>query len=103
MELSDSNMYIEKHDNMFEIRIQMPDGSRNYLHRIERELQSAIIVMELLDEHSIDHMNLIITSDGSYYRIVVNIKDCNDDYHRFHSRKLNLNDALYERMQLLTD
>ena len=102
MELNEGNTYITKHDDrLYCINIEMPDGSRNYLHHKAVDLESAIIVRELINECSIDHMNMAIIGEDQYYRVIVNIADCNGDKHRFHSRKLNLNDAVYERMQLL--
>lgn len=101
MKLDTGNMYITEHGPMFTVNIQMPDGSRNFLHHKEMDLDSAILIRELIEECSIDHMNIAIIPEDQYYRLVANIKDCNGDGHRFHSRKLNLNDAVYERMQLL--
>jgi len=102
MELNVGNTFITKHGKFYTVNIQMPDGSRNFLHHKELGLESALIVRELVEECSIDHMNLNIIEEDKYYRLVANIKDCNGDEHRFHSRKLNLNDVVYERMQLLT-
>lgn len=101
MQLNESNVYITTHKEGYSVNIQMPDGSRNYLHHSELNLESAIIVKELVQECSIEHLNLSIITDDGYYRLILNIKDCNDDVHRFHSRKLNLNDVIFERMQLL--
>lgn len=101
MEVNDGNTYITEHKEGYSLNIQMPDGSRNYLHYTCKDLESAIIVRELINECSIDHMNLIIGKDEGYYRLYLNINDCNGDFHKFHSRKLNLNDVVYERMQML--
>ena len=101
MELTEANTYITSDHKGFNINIEMPDGSRNYLHHRVQEIESAIIVRELILENSIDHMNLRLVFDEGYYRIYVTIEDANKDRHVFHSRKLNLNDAIYERMQLI--
>lgn len=103
MEINTGNTFITVHGNLYTVNIQMPDGSRNYLHHKEVSLESAIIVRELLEECSIDHMNTTIIPEDGYYRLIVNIADCNDDKHKFHSRKLNLNDVIFERMQLLNN
>jgi len=100
MKLTDSNVYIVAHGGQYTVNIQMPDGSRNYLHSKQMDLDSAIITKELIDEQDIDHMSIIIRNDGQYYRLVAVIK-CNDEVEEFHSRKLNLNDVIYERMQIL--
>ena len=100
MKLTVSNTYITAHRGGFVVNIQMPDGSRNYLHCKQMDLESAIVTRELIEEQDIDHMNIIIRPDGSYFRLIAIIK-INDDVEEFHSRKLNLNDVVYERMALL--
>lgn len=105
MNLSSVNTHVVENPRGYEIRIGMPDGSRNFLHGGTVDLDSAIILMELLDGCSIDHLNLTIIRHPSYpkyYQLIANIEDCNKTKHRFHSRALNLNDVLFERMQLLT-
>jgi len=102
MKLTVSNTYIIAHGDGFTVNIDMPDGSRNYLHSKSTDLESAIIDRELIEDMDIDHMNLKLIVDEEYYRLQLKIKDVNDDYHVFHGRKVNLNDAIFERMQLLT-
>ncbi|MGI0057333.1 MAG: hypothetical protein ACREAK_08170 [Nitrosarchaeum sp.] len=101
MKISLSNTYIIAHGGGFTVNIEMPDGSRNYLHSEPFDLDSAIITRELIEEQDIDHMNLLIRVELGYYRLVAVLKN-NDESVEFHSRKLNLNDVVYERMQLLT-
>lgn len=84
----------------FTVRIYMPDGSRNYVHSKDMDLESAIITRELIIDQSIDHVNIVVRRDGDYYRLVVVLK-LNDDTEEFHSRKLNLNDVVFERNQLI--
>ncbi len=107
MKLTDSNVFIMKHGPKYHrICIAMPDGSRNYLHcDIEMELQTAVenrdvLVNErLVNNYLIDEGNIRIIPDGTYYRLFVVVG--NSPQLDFHSRKLNVNDAVYERMQLL--
>ena len=104
MEVNAGNTQIVRKSSMFELRIYMPDGSRNYLHANHLTLEDALVSRELTDEITLDHMNVGIIPDGEYYRVVTKIGVNNDETDvRFHSRKLNLNDAVYERMQLLND
>lgn len=102
MEINAGNTHIVKNEKFFELRIYMPDGSRNYLHAKCLTLEDALVSRELVDEITLDHMNIGIIEDGKYYRIVTKIGVNHDETDvRFHSRKLNLNDVVYERMQLL--
>lgn len=103
MKFTDSNLYITEHGLGYTINIQMPDGSRNYLHtKFYKDLTTAIFHKnELIKNFVISNDNVIgIIRDEKYYRIIVSFRGDFGQV-RFHSRKLNLNDAIYERMQLL--
>ena len=103
MKFTESNLYITEHGVGYSLNIQMPDGSRNYLHtKPYKELNTAIFHQtEIIKKHAIQNEHAIgIISDKKYFRIIVSFKG-DFGVARFHSRKLNLNDALYERMQLL--
>ena len=102
MQLNEGNTFITEHDKGYIVNIQMPDGSRNSLHCKVQDLESTIITREMIMENSIDHMNIIIERVDKYFRLLVAVKDCNSETVVFHSRKLNLNDVVYERMQLLS-
>lgn len=102
MKLDSGNTYIAKHGDGYSINIVMPDGSRNYLHNTQIDLMSAIVIREIIEDQCIDHMNLLIREERGYYRLVAVLK-FNEDVVEFHSRLLNLNDVVYERMQLLTE
>ena len=82
----------------------MPDGSRNYLHtKFYEELKKTIYLKnELIENFAIRNDAVIgIIKDEKYYRIIISFQREDFGQVRFHSRKLNLNDALFERMQLL--
>ena len=103
MKFTDSNLYITEHGLGFTLNIRMPDGSRNYLHtNLYRDLATVIFHKdELIKNFMIRNDAVIgIIKDEKYYRIIISFEG---DFGkaRFHSRKLNLNDAIYERMQLL--
>lgn len=101
MRLTKKNTYIAKHEDGYSIFIEIPDGSRNYLHCKKTDLESAIIIQDLLFDTTIEESNLEIIVDESYYRLHAKIKNINEDVTKFHSRKLNLNDVLNERQLLL--
>ena len=100
MKLTQANTYLTAHHGKFAVNIQMPDGSRNHLHSRAMDLQSAIATRDLIEDQDIDHVNLLVRPDGSYFRLIAIMK-INDDLEEFHSRKLNLNDVIYERAALL--
>lgn len=105
MNINFSNTYISKHENKFAVHIEMPDGSRNYLHCKIMDLESAIVTRELIDGQSIDHMSLLIKKHvkyPKYYQLIANL-NCNDEVEEFHSRALNVNDAVSERMRLIQE
>lgn len=102
MKLDESNLKLFKHDKGHCLKIVMPDGSDNYLHlQLFNDVNSMLMYRDLLLEQEIYLQDIEVKEDGSYYRIWVTLKDCNSDSYQFHSRKLNLNDAVYERMQIL--
>lgn len=82
--------------------IMMPDGSRNYLHTtLQMPINDVFVCRDLLLEQEFSQQEIEIKQDESYFRLQVNLKDCNGTIYDFHSRKLNLNDAVFERMQLV--
>jgi hypothetical protein len=91
-----------KHDQGHTLKIIMPDGSDNYLHlQLYNDVDSMLLIRDLLLEQEIYSNDIHINEDGTYYRIWLKLKDANDDEYVFHSRKLNLNDVVFERMQLI--
>ena len=102
MDLDESNLKLMKHEKGHTLKIIMPDGSENYLHlQLYNDVNSMAMIRDLLLEQSIYIQDIEIKEDETYYRLFVTLKDCNNDVYDFHSRKLNLNDAVYERMQLI--
>ena len=102
MKLDESNLKVFKHDKGHCLKIIMPDGSDNYLHlQVFNDVHSILLMRDLLLEQEIYENDLQVKEDGTYYRLWLNLKDCNGDEYPFHSRKLNLNDVVYERMQIL--
>lgn len=103
MKLDVSNLKVAEHKGMYTLKIIMPDGSGNYLHTGVHDLESVLIIRSLIDEHEIYEQDISIISDEGYYRISLVLEDYNNDKYEFHSRKLNLNDVIFERDQLLMD
>lgn len=104
MKIDEENTHIVKAGKFFELRLYMPDGSRNYLHNKSLTLEDAILCRSLLDEVMLDESNISIFEVDDYYQLVVKAGVNNDDTDvRLHSRKLNLNDAIFERSQLLLE
>ena len=103
MKLTPANLYITKHGNGYCVNIQMPDGSRNFLHNEPvKDLIDAIFIMGSIDgEIEINHSNTIISEDSGYFRIKIELTDGQGKPQVFHSRKLNLNDAVYEFNQVV--
>ena len=82
--------------------IMMPDGSRNYLHTdLQMPINDVMVCRDLLLEQEFTQQEIEIKQDESYFRLEVNLKDVNGTDYKFHSRKLNLNDVVFERMQLV--
>lgn len=109
MKLCEGNTYIieNKEHEAFTINIQMPDGSRNYIHselygRLETAIQDRTELT--MKKFPITPKNITIAKEKKYYRIHVFFKlHLQQRKLLFHSRLLNLNDVTYERMQLLMD
>ena len=102
MKLTPANLYITKH-NGYCVNIQMPDDSRNFLHNEPvKSLIDAIFIMGSIDgDTEINHSNTIISEDGDYFRIKIELTDGQGNPQIFHSRKLNLNDVVYEFNQVV--
>ena len=102
MKLDVLNLKVFKHVKGHCLKIMMPDGSDNYLHlQLYNDIESILLMRDLLLEQEIYESNIAIREDDRYYRIYLNLKDVNDDLYSFHSRKLNINDVVFERSQLL--
>src|SRR3972149_8726559 len=111
MKITHNNCYLEKHDTGYSICISLPDNSKNYIHSDTLSiLDLALKYRESLLLRAIEPENCKIKEDGSYYRINVIFEIYPDPfdvvseitklptiYLLFHSRKLNLNDAIFER------
>ena len=116
MIIRESNLYVaqvKKHDKKhYELRLEYPDGSRNFLHWGEmgsdEDLNRLLIIRDLitLEKIQLDGGNLKIVSDEKYYRINLSFQietaEGSVDV-LMHSRKLNLNDAVNERSTLITN
>lgn len=101
MKLDVSNLKVMKHNDNFALKIMMPDGSDNFIHTEDNDLLSILINRSLLLEQEINEQQIEIIEDGTYYRLNLFLEDVNDEKHKFHSRKLNLNDVVFERDQLI--
>lgn len=102
MELNESNLQVFKHAKGHCLKIIMPDGSNNYLHlQMYNDVNSMILIRDLLLEQEIYTQNVEVKEDDSYYRLWLKLKDVNGDEYEFHSRKLNLNDVTVERNVIL--
>ncbi len=102
MKITIANTYIQQYKTGYSIHIQMPDGSRNYLHSQPFELQTALELRdEFVDQYLIRKESIHVIPDGKYFRLQFHLGGGKVQEVPFHSRKLNLNDAIYERMQLL--
>jgi len=112
MKLDLDNVYLVKRPSLnvisesakYVIHIAMPDGSKNYVHCQELGLQDAIVYRDDLIGLELDKESVMINEDETYYRLYIPIivGENSDKELQFHSRKLNLNDAVFERMQLST-
>jgi len=102
MKLDISNLKVFIHHEGYALKILMPDGSGNYLHGENHgDVNETLIVRELILDQKIEQQELRISEDDEYFRLELNLSDINGDNHFFNSRKLNLNDAVFEREQLL--
>lgn len=101
MQLNEKNLYIKEHKDGYIVCIEMPDSSRNYLHcEPVKDLSEAIWIMQDFDG-SMELEDAEVNKDGEYYRINIVLTDGRNKPQLFHSRKLNLNDAIFERRLLL--
>lgn len=111
MKLDKSNLYVKAKDvekGKYVVCIELPDHSRNYLHSQEMILGECIQVIDDLLGFDIASSanNPYLETDGSYYRLKMTIPPTNPSIDHdlyFHSRKLNLIDAVQERHLLLDD
>lgn len=102
MKLSESNLKVFKAEKGHCLKIIMPDGSDNYLHlQLYNDIESMCLIRDLLMDTEFYQDSIHIIEDEGYYRLILLIKDVNGDSYEFHSRKLNLNDVVFERMQLI--
>ena len=102
MQLDVSNLkVVTHHDGGYTLNIMMPDGSGNYLHTGNHDMESILIIRQLLLEKEFYDQDLKIIPDKKYYRLELTVSDVNNDKYVFHSRMLNLNDVIFERDQLL--
>lgn len=110
MKLTKENLYIKEHgseavSNRFVICIELPDNSRNYLHSQPMALEEANSTLEEIMDMDIPNEIAVFTiEDSKYFRVKMEIEPdrlSRDTPVLFHSRKLNLNDAVRERQMLL--
>ena len=102
MKLDVSNLKVFIHHEGYALKILMPDGSGNYLHNGNKEdLNETILIRDLLLEQEINQEELLTKEDDRYFRLELRIKDVNGLEQYFHSRKLNLNDIVFEKELLL--
>lgn len=102
MKLTSSNLKVFEYKAGYALKIMMLDGSQNYLHGGERlDLNELLRERDLLLKQEISQKHIEIKSEDKYFRIIVRIRDAKDNQYYFHSRKINLNDAVFERMLLM--
>lgn len=102
MKLTPKNLYIREHGLGYSVHIEMPDGSRNFLHNEPMKLEKAIMVMHDFDgDTELNESNTFIIEETKYYRITVKLEDGRGEEQFFHSRKLNLNDVVEEYTMLI--
>ncbi len=104
MKLGLDNVQLVKKDGKYVIHIIMPDGSKNYLHCEQWDLFHAITYRDDIIGLEIDKESIMVEEDETYYRLYLPlvVGEDSDVELKFHSRKLNLNDVMFERMQLST-
>lgn len=102
MRVNTSNSYIEEHNEAYAIFILLPDGSRNYIHSNRQQLGILLMYYQDIQNQTIGNYNTSIVREGDYFRIKT-VLQCglqlngeNNISIDFHSRLLNLNDAVYE-------
>ncbi len=102
MKLTSSNLKVFEYKEGYALKIMMPDGSQNYLHSGERlDINQLLRERDLLVQQEILAKDIEITPEDKYFRIIVRVEDGSKDKYYFHSRKINLNDAVFERMLLI--
>ena len=108
MILTKDNLYLQEHGkDYYVICIELPDKSRNYIHSQGFILGTCLDIIDELIGFDLRDANIpYLEKDGTYYRVKMTIetKDFgfNDELY-FHSRKLNLNDAVRERQMLIEE
>ena len=98
MELKmNENLYVKEVAGGYQICIDMPDSSRNYMHcEPIKHLEDVSAYMKDLNGLQIEDVRII--TDSSYYRLYLSIPVSDKDVElHFHSRKLNLNDVYFEK------
>ncbi|UVF62410.1 hypothetical protein [Nitrososphaeria virus YSH_922147] len=107
MKLTEFNLYIkETEKDSFALCIELPDNSRNYIHTQDMILNDCLIALEELRGKTIeDDCNApYLEKDGTYFRIKMTVEPREFTFSEslyFHSRKLNLNDAVKEHLMLI--
>lgn len=100
--LTKENLRLMKdRDGSHRLIIMMPYNTGNYLHSEEKmSVNDAILTRELLLDQEFTNLDVSLKEDVEYYRLILKVKDVNGKEVVFHSRKLNLNDAVFEVDQL---
>lgn len=91
-------IYVREAVGGYQICIEMPDSSRNYLHcEVIKHIDLVSKYLKALDGISINEIGII--TDAPYYRLyaAIPVDVDNQTVLHFHSRKLNLNDVFYEK------
>uniref|UniRef100_A0AAT9JAJ2 ORF48 n=1 Tax=Nitrosopumilaceae spindle-shaped virus TaxID=3065433 RepID=A0AAT9JAJ2_9VIRU len=109
MKLTPDNLKLIEHKDGHCLIIKMPDGSDNYLHCQNLRFNDLIRLRNelLIGNHGVQYIHTSIVKDETYYRIHVNFTFYKKIGYReyssehdvtldFHSRRLNLNDAIIE-------
>lgn len=75
----------------------MPNNTGNYLHtEMKYSVNDALLVRELLLDQEFTNQDVSLKEEDGYYRIILKVNDIIGQEVIFHSRKLNLNDVVYE-------
>jgi len=102
MKLDVSNLKVFIHHDGYALKILMPDGSDNFLHCGNCvDIDDVVLTKDLLLKQEINSIHVSIKEDENYFRLELRVPDANGLYHYFHSRKVNLNDVVYERTQII--
>lgn len=79
------------------VQLLMPNNTGNYLHtEMKYSVNDALFVRELLLDQEFTNQDVSLKEEDGYYRIILKVNDINGHEVIFHSRKLNLNDVVYE-------